>query len=75
MEWIDIWIKEPPRNTEIFFMTGDEQIHHGEIFSEEKLRKCDFHSFTTKDDYCCDSTASLEERVIYWFPIPEPPVP
>jgi len=73
MEWKDIWIEEPPRNEEIFFMTGDETIHLGEIFSEDKLRKCKFHSFTSKADYECDSKTPYEDRVIYWFPIPKQP--
>jgi hypothetical protein len=73
MEWKDIWKNEPPRNEEIFFMTGDEDIHIGEIFSEEKLRKCLFHSFNRKADYGCDSKTPYSERVIYWFPIPKQP--
>ena len=68
--WKDIWKEEPPRNEEILFITGDEEIHIGEIFSEEKLRKCNFHSFNTKDDYGCDSKTELSERVLYWFPMP-----
>ena len=73
MEWKDIWKEEPPRNEEIFFMTGDEDIHYGEIFSDEKLRKCGFHSFYCKEDYFCDSNTKYENRVIYWFPIPNQP--
>ncbi len=73
MEWKDIWKDEPPRNEEIFFMTGDKMIHIGEIFSEEKLRKCIFRSFTYKEDYECDSLTKYENRVIYWFPIPKQP--
>jgi len=68
--WKNIWKEEPPRNTDIFFMTGDETIHHGEIFSDEKIRKCKFHSFTHKEDYECDSLTPIQDRVLYWFPIP-----
>lgn len=70
MHWKDIWNEEPPRNEEIFFMTGDETIHLGEIFSEEKLRKCKFHSFYAKCDYQCDTLTPYQERVIYWYPVP-----
>lgn len=73
MKWKDIWKEEPPRNEEILFMTGDEEIHIGEIFSNEKLRKCKFHSYNQKDDYECDVITPYDERVIYWFPIPEKP--
>ncbi len=71
--WKDIWKEEPPRDEEIFFMTGNEDIHHGQICSEEKLRKCSFHSFTNSADYDCDPTSDYDERVIYWFPIPKKP--
>lgn len=73
MEWINIWKKEPPRNTEIWFYTGDGTVHLGEIFSEEKLRKCSFHSYYAKDDYDCDANTAYEDRVLYWFPLPELP--
>lgn len=73
MEWKDIWKEEPPRNEEILFMTGDEDVHLGEIFSEEKLRKCKFYSYISKDDYECDSSTPYEERVTHWFPIPKLP--
>ena len=73
MEWIDIWIKDPHRNEEILFMTGDEEIHLGEIFSQEKLRKCKFYSYVRKCDYECDLKTPYEERVIYWFPLPKQP--
>ena len=70
-KWKDIWKEEPLRNTEILFMTGDESIHIGEIFSDEKLRKCKFYSFVDKCDYECDLQTELNERVLYWFPLPE----
>lgn len=72
-EFIDIWKQEPPRNEEILFMTGDETIHIGGIFSDEKLRKCNFHSFYTKSDYACDSQTPIEDRVLYWHPLPTIP--
>ncbi len=72
-KWKNIWDEEPPRNLEILFMTGDEEVHIGEIFSTEKLRKCTFHSFLRKCDYECDAITPYEDRVIYWFPIPELP--
>jgi len=71
--WKDIWIEEPPRYEEILFMTGDETIHLGLILSQEKLRKCLFHSFFSKSDYGCDSNECYSARVLYWFPIPETP--
>ncbi len=73
MEWKDIWKEEPPRNKEIFFITGDEEIHIGYINSNEKLRKSNFYSYHKDCDFSCDSTTSFEERVIYWFPIPDQP--
>lgn len=73
MEWIDIWKHEPPRNQEILFLTGDKEVHFGEIYSEEKLRKCSFRSYVTKEYYYCDKTTDFEDRVIYWYPIPKPP--
>lgn len=73
MKWKNIWKEEPTRMEEILFMTGDEDTHIGEIFSQEKLRKCTFYSFCTKADYECDSTTILEDRVIYWHPLPEVP--
>lgn len=71
MSWIDIWKHEPIRNTEILFMTGDQAVHIGEIFSEEKLRKCSFYSFIDKEYYECDSKTDIEERVIFWCPLPK----
>jgi hypothetical protein len=73
MEWKDIWKEEPPRHSEILFALGDESVHIGEIFSEEKLRKCAFHSFNDKYFYECDKNTPYEERVIYWHPLPRPP--
>ena len=73
MEWKDIWITEPPRNEEILFMIGNEEVHIGEIFSLEKLRKCRFYSFLRNCEYECDSETPYEQRVIYWFPIPQQP--
>lgn len=73
MEWIDIWQTEPVRNEEILFMTGDESVHIGQIYSSEKLRKCKFYSFLDKCDYECDLQTPFEERVIFWFPIPKQP--
>jgi hypothetical protein len=73
MEWLDIWKVEPPRNEEIIFMTGDGKVHVGEIFSDEKLRKCSFHSFSRKCDYECDLQTPLEDRVIYWHSLPKLP--
>ncbi len=73
MEWKNIWKQEPPRNEDIFFMTGDGDIHLGLIFSEEKLRKCKFYSFYKKYDYECDLQTPYDKRVIYWFPIPKQP--
>jgi hypothetical protein len=69
-QWLDIWKHEPPRCEEILFMTGDENIHLGEIFSNEKLRKCSFYSYIDKADYDCDAITLLEKRVIYWAPLP-----
>lgn len=73
MEWKDIWLENPPRNEEILFMTGNEEIHLGVIFSEEKLRKCSFYSYVKKELFDCDLHSSFEKRVFYWFPIPEIP--
>jgi hypothetical protein len=73
MKWISIWDKEPPRNQEIFFLTGDGEVHVGEIFSDEKLRKCSFYSFNDRFDYDCDSNTDYESRVTHWIPIPEKP--
>lgn len=75
MEWIDIWKHNPPRNTEILFMTGNDDIHIGEIFSQEKLRKCQFYSYINKCDYDCDINTKIEERVVFWFPLPIKPIP
>ncbi len=72
-EWIDIWKKEPPRDKEILFMTGDEEIHLGELNGSEKLRKCCFRSFTKHDNYDCDLRTPLHDRVIYWHPLPTIP--
>ena len=69
--WIDIWEKEPLRNEEILFKLGNEEIHIGEIFSEEKLRKCQFYSFMDRFYYDCDSVAPMEERVTHWHPLPK----
>jgi len=71
LEWLDIWKYEPPRNREILFMTGDQEVHLGEIYSEEKLIKCSFHSFLRKCEYHCDSKIPLKERVLYWHPLPK----
>jgi hypothetical protein len=71
MKWKNIWKEEPPRNQEIFFMLGNGDVHHGMIFSEEKLRKCDFRSFMTKEDFRCDEDEVYNDRVIWWFPMPE----
>ena len=73
MEWKDIWKEEPLRYQDILFMTGDENIHIGQIFSDEKLRKCQFRSFTERCDFECDLQTPLDQRVIYWFPIPDMP--
>jgi hypothetical protein len=73
IEWMDIWTNDPIRNEEMLFITGDKEIHYGEIFSQEKLRKCKFHCFVCKADYECDSTTELQGRVTHWIPIPEPP--
>lgn len=72
--WKDIWKEEPPRNEDIFFLMGDDSIHLGIIFSNEKLRKCKFHSYTTSDDYECDLLTDYIDRVLYWFPIPIVPL-
>ncbi len=69
--WKDIWKEEPPRNKDILFMTGDKNQHIGCIFREEKLRKCNFHSYHTKLDYDCDGFTPLDERVLYWYPLPK----
>jgi hypothetical protein len=71
-EWKDIWKEEPPRNEEILFMTGDEEVHIGEIYSNEKLRKCEFIS-SSRIRYDCDADTPLAERVIYWHPLPQKP--
>ena len=73
IEWIDIWEEEPPRGEEILFVTGDGEVHLGELWGEEKLRKCKFHCFTRADDYECDATTPYDERVLLWFPIPTLP--
>jgi hypothetical protein len=73
-EWKDIWKEEPLRNEEILFMTGDKNIHLGEIYSEEKLRKCQFYSYIDKSYYDCDKLTDFSDRVIYWFPIPKIPI-
>jgi len=69
--WLDIWKKEPPRNEEILFKLGNEEIHIGEIFSEEKLRECQFYSFVDKCYYDCDSVTPMEEKVTHWHPLPK----
>jgi hypothetical protein len=74
MEWIDPWKTEPPRNEDILFLVGDGEIHLGCIFNEnEKLRKCEFHSYLRREGYSCDSKENKEDRVLYWFPIPKLP--
>lgn len=71
-KWKDIWKEEPPRNTEILFMTGNENIHVGMIYNtSEKLRKCGFFSFKHHYSFDCDLATSYEDRVIYWYPLPE----
>ena len=70
-KWLDIFKHDPPRNEEILFLTGNGEVHLGEIYSEEKIRKCQFRSHVTKDYYDCDSTTDYEDRVICWCPIPK----
>lgn len=72
-EWKDPFEEEPPRHEEILFMTGDEKIHLGEIFSDEKLRKAPFRSFFYRTEFFCDTKEELEDRVIYWHPLPTLP--
>lgn len=74
MEWLDIWENEPLRRQKIIFMTGDEEAHIGIILSQEKLRKCDFYSFITRLNYACDSTTTLDEKVLYWSELPKKPL-
>jgi hypothetical protein len=69
--WKDIWKEEPPRNEDILFMTGSEQIRIGRIFSEEKLRKCEFHCYVENRYYDCDQQTELKERVLFWHPLPK----
>ena len=71
--WINIWEVEPPRNEDILFMIGDEEVHLGSIFTEDKLRKCQFHSYLRYKDYACDKTTPMQNRVIYWHPLPTLP--
>lgn len=73
--WKDIWDEEeePPRDQEIFFLTGDGEAHIGMLMGYEKLRKCEFHSFKNGIIYQCGSLEPLLERVLYWFPFPEIP--
>lgn len=73
MEWKDIWKEDPPRNEEILFLVGDGEIHIGELWGSEKLRKCTFRSFLRHGDYECDKNTDYENRVLYWCPIPEIP--
>jgi len=68
--WKDIWTEEPPRWEDILFMTGDENIHIGLCYGNEKLRKCAFHSNTEGFDFECDEITELERRVILWHPLP-----
>jgi hypothetical protein len=72
-EWIDIWTKEPYREQELLFLTGDGGIHLGMVIGSEKIRKCAFRCFLDKTDYDCDSTTDFENRVTHWFPIPAVP--
>ena len=72
-KWKDIWKEEPPRDEDILFMTGDEDVHLGFLSGSEKLRKCQFISYTSHDFYDCDKQTDYEDRVIYWHPLPEIP--
>jgi hypothetical protein len=72
-KWLEI-NDNIPRNIEILFMTGDETIHIGMVFGEEKIRKCIFHSFKSYEErsyYDCDPSTPHQERVVYWHPLPE----
>ncbi len=71
LKWIDIWKEEPPRCEDILFMTGDEEVHIGFIKRDEILRKCEFYSYIRRDCYDCDVGEPIENRVLYWFPLPE----
>jgi hypothetical protein len=71
MELINIWEQEPPRNTKILFMLGDESIHEGIILSDDNLPKCDFYSYIDHKFYECDSSVPLKSRVTHWGPINE----
>ncbi len=73
IEWKDIFKEEPTRYEEILFQIGDGSVHIGEIFSEEKLRKCQFYSFVDKCYFDCDLGTPIDERVIYWHPLPKQP--
>lgn len=71
MFWKDIFKEDPLRNEEILFMTGNQSVHLGEIFSEEKIRKCQFRSYLDKTYYDCDKATDFDDRVIYWHPLPK----
>jgi hypothetical protein len=71
MKWKDIWKEEPPIFTEILFKLGNGNVHNGEIYDREKLRKCRFYSHVTDKDYECDTLTPLSERVLFWYPIPQ----
>ena len=68
--WKDIWKEEPPKNIDILFMTGDEEIHIGYLSGNEKLRKCQFRSYFLNEFYDCDKLTEYSERVIYWHQLP-----
>ncbi|GEM_PF-5392821 len=71
-EWLDIWECEPPAYEDIYFITGDNVSHFGQLIGYEKLRKCQFLDFRSYKEYDCDASVDLNERVIKWAKINQP---
>jgi hypothetical protein len=66
MIWKDIKKDKPPENEEILFMTGDKEIHLGELFIDQEFK---FYCYAIRDFYYCKQGTPIEVRVLYWLPI------
>ena len=71
--WRNVGIEEPPRFEKILFMTGDNCLHFGWTLDDKELNKCEFYSFALEEFFKCDRKTRLENRVIYWHPLPKLP--
>ena len=71
-KWIDVWEEEPPRDEDILFMDGWGRVHIGVLIeSFQKLRKCEFMDFATREIFMCDKDSPKMNKVFFWHPLPE----